>query len=68
MKKRKIWTKTEIDVLIHEYPNVPTSELAKRFETSLSSVYAQAYTHGLQKSDAVRLPSLNREASLGIKE
>lgn len=54
MKKRKIWTKTEIDVLIQEYPNVPTAELANRFETSLSSVYAQAYAHSLQKSDAFR--------------
>lgn len=54
MTKRKIWTKFEIDILILEYPNVPTSALAKRFKTSMSSVYAQAYVHGLHKSDSYR--------------
>lgn len=50
-RKRKLWTKEELDFLIKAYPEVKTEHLASFLDRSLSSVYDKANLFKLQKSE-----------------
>jgi len=48
---RKPWTQEEISVLIKDYQDTSTNELAERFGRTLKSVCTKAFDLGLRKSE-----------------
>lgn len=48
---QRIWTKPEIEFLRIHYPTTPTLKLARHFNRTLNSVYAEAHALGLRRVD-----------------
>lgn len=68
---RRVWTDSEIDILIKEYPNCYAKELAKKLKKSESCIYNKANTLGVKKSESFRKMELEKQATrlriLGVK-
>lgn len=47
---RRPWSPEELEILMREYPDTPTADLARGFRRPLDSVYGKARSLGLTKS------------------
>ena len=57
----RIWTEEEIKILIRDYPDTKSEELAERLNRSLRAIYWRANLLGLKKSDEfLRSPECGR--------
>lgn len=60
---RRVWTSSEIDILIKEYPDCYTKQLAEKLNKSETSIYGKANTIGLKKSESFRKLELEKQAN-----
>jgi len=66
MKKRKPWTRQELDILRQLYPDHLTGHIATKLGRTDTQVYNKAYNMGLQKSQAFKSSALSGRLD-GIK-